>query len=96
MTFFQMGGAGGLGFITGYAVKKILEAIMIIVGVFVMGLFTLASTGSVTIHWDKVFSNANVGATQVADFAASTGSVVFQHFPITAGFGLGFLFALKR
>lgn len=96
MTFFQMGGAGGLGFITGYAVKKILEAVMIIVGVFVMGLFTLASTGAVTIHWDKVFANANGASAQVANFAASTGSVVFQHFPITAGFGLGFVFAFKK
>jgi uncharacterized membrane protein (Fun14 family) len=96
MTFFQMGGAGGLGFITGYAVKKILQAVMIIVGVFVMGLFTLAASGSVTIHWDKVFANANVASAHVTDFVASTGSVVFQHFPITAGFGLGFVFAFKR
>ncbi len=96
MTLFQMGGAGGLGFITGYAIKKILQAVMIIVGVFVMGLFTLASTGSVTIHWDKVFANANVASAQVADFAAATSSVVFQHFPITAGFGLGFIFAFKK
>ncbi len=96
MMTIQMGAGGGLGFITGYAVKKILEAIMIIVGVFVMGLFALASTGSVTIHWEKVFNTANVGAAQVADYAASTSSVVFAHFPISAGFGLGFVAALKR
>ncbi len=92
----QMGAAGGLGFITGYAVKKIFEAILVIVGVFVMGLFALASTGSVTIQWDKVFSSANAGSSQIADFAASTGSVVFAHFPVTAGFGLGFVFALRK
>ena len=96
MTFFQMGGAGGLGFVTGYAVKKILQAVVIIVGVFVMGLFTLASTGSVTIHWDKVFANANLASGMIADFAATTSSAVFQHFPITAGFSLGFLFAFKK
>ncbi len=96
MTLFQMGGAGGLGFITGYAVKKILEAVMIIVGVFVMGLFTLASTGSVTIHWDKVFASANASSAMIANFAASTGGVLLQHFPITSGFGLGFIFALRK
>ncbi len=96
MTTIQMGSGAGLGFITGYAIKKILQAVMVVVGVFVMGLFGLASTGSITIHWDKVFSSANVASAQVADFAASTGSVVFAHFPITAGFGLGFVYALKK
>lgn len=96
MMLFQAGGAGGLGFITGYAVKKIFEAIMIIVGVFVMGLFALASTGSVTLHWDKVFAFANVGSAQVADFTASISSIMLQHFQVGGGFLLGFVAALRK
>lgn len=91
-----MGSGAALGFITGYAIKKIFQAIMIIVGVFVAGLVGLEATGSITIHWDALFGTANVGASRAADYLASTSSVMFAHFPISAGFGLGFVYALRK
>ncbi len=92
----QMGSGAALGFITGYAIKKVLQAVMIIVGVFVAGLLSLEASGSITIHWNSLFGSANMGATKVADYLASTGSIAFAHFPITSGFGLGFIYALRK
>ncbi len=92
----QMGSGAALGFITGYAIKKVIEAIMIVVGVFVAGLISLEASGSITIHWANIFGSANMGATKAADYLASTGSIAFAHFPISAGFGLGFIYALRK
>ena len=85
-----------MGFITGYAIKKIFQAIIIIVGVFVAGLVSLEASGSITIHWNSLFASANTGASRAADYLASTSSILFAHFPISAGFGLGFVYALWK
>ena len=92
----QMGSGAFLGYITGYALKKIFQAIMIIVGVFVMGLVGLATTGAITIQWDKLYGTANMGVSRVADYAIGTSSIAMTYFPISAGFSLGFIYAIRK
>lgn len=90
-------GMGGLfGFITGYAIKKIFQAITIIFGVFAMALFGLASSGAVTIHWDQFFGATGQGLAKAADYLISTQSIVLAHLPITAGYGLGFIYGVRK
>ncbi len=92
----QMGSGAFLGYITGYALKKIFQAIMIIIGVFVMGLVSLASTGAITINWEKLYGSANLGVSTVADYIVRTSGTAMAHFPISAGFSLGFVYALRK
>ncbi len=96
MMTLQMGSGAALGFITGYAIKKIFQAILFIIGVFFAGIFGLASQGAVTIHYDKLLGSTDAGLARVADYLSGTSGVLLQHFPISAGFGLGFVYAMRK
>jgi uncharacterized membrane protein (Fun14 family) len=56
-------GAGGVGFVVGYAVKKVAKIIAVIVGLFFVGLAYLDYNGWAKIDWMKI-SNATSSAAQ--------------------------------
>ncbi len=98
-------GVGGVaGFVIGYAIKKILKIVMVIVGLFLAALAYLASQGVISVNWDKIGSaststlvgiqNATMGATpgaadQVMMALANIGIPLTGSF--AAAFALGFM-----
>ncbi|AIF82805.1 hypothetical protein NTE_00727 [Candidatus Nitrososphaera evergladensis SR1] len=98
-------GVGGVaGFVMGYAIKKILKIVMVIVGLFLAALAYLASQNVITINWDKIgaaststlvgLQNATIGATpgaadQVMMAMANIGIPLTGSF--AAAFALGFM-----
>jgi len=56
-------GAGGIGFVFGYAVKKVAKILAVIVGLFFMGLAYLDYQGWAKIDWEKI-SNSTSAAVQ--------------------------------
>ncbi len=56
-------GAGGIGFVFGYAVKKVAKIFAVIVGLFFMGLAYMDYNGWVKVNWQAVSNSTNAAAT---------------------------------
>jgi uncharacterized membrane protein (Fun14 family) len=97
-------GSGLVGYAIGFALKKILKWILIIVGflagVFFVGVQLLQRYGYVsTVNWDKL---GNDTSTQLQHLAANV-DVTNVHglfhtlgIPVSSGLGLGFLAGFVR
>jgi uncharacterized membrane protein (Fun14 family) len=101
-------GVGGLaGFVIGYAIKKILKIVVVIVGLFLGALVWLANQGVITIHWDKIGStstsalvglqNATIGAA-AAPGAADHVMMALANIgiPLTGSFAAAFAFGFMK
>jgi uncharacterized membrane protein (Fun14 family) len=96
---FPFAGSGLLGYAMGFALKKILKWMLIVVGflagMFFVGVQLLQRYGYVgTVNWDKL---GNDTSTQIQHWAANV-DVTNAHslfhtlgIPVSGGLGLGFL-----
>jgi len=91
---YQLGiGAVG-GFIAGYAIKKLLKIVAILIGLFVLALIYLGYSGILTINYGKLgdaVTNALGGSSQVTGVLAP----IIAHLPFAGSFGLGLFLGLK-
>lgn len=92
-------GGGAIGFVAGYAMKKIIKIAMIISGAFFAALMYFGSQGFLTINWDKM-TIASQGAlnTLVGPAGMGNAQVLISNLgvPLTGGFAAGFVFGFMR
>jgi len=96
-------GAGGIGFVFGYAIKKVAKILAVIVGLFFMGLAYMDYNGWVKVNWQAVSNSTNAAvqnglnqtiaimnhtAIQVQNHVASSGVNEIGLFPIVGVTGL--------
>ena len=96
-------GAGGIGFVFGYTVKKVAKILAVIVGLFFMGLAYMDYNGWVKVNWQAVSNSTSAAATngmhqvitivnhtaiQVQNHVASSGVNEIGLFPIAGATGL--------
>ncbi len=94
----QIGFGGLIGFVVGFAIKKLIKLLLVAAGLFFLGLQLLAYEGYITINWQKFeFSLSNL-AHKLPDFAVGNPISSFLIFgmPFGASFALGFFFGLKK
>ncbi|AEH24613.1 FUN14 domain-containing protein [Pyrococcus yayanosii] len=96
---FNLGGIVGdmgvgalVGFIIGYALKKIMKIVLALIGVYLLSLFWLQQKGVITINTDKLF-NLVEGATETT---LSLGQKVLGILPGSAAFLAGFYLGFKK
>jgi len=89
---FGIGGVGG--FIVGYVVKKISKLIVILIGIFIIALLYLGTTGVISINYDKLWS-------AMADWLGVAGQAtewlvgLISLLPFIGSFAIGFLLGFK-
>jgi uncharacterized membrane protein (Fun14 family) len=96
-------GAGGIGFVFGYAVKKVAKILAVVLGLFFIGLAYMDYNGWVKVNWQAVSNSTNTAATngmhqvitivnhtaiQVQNHVASSGVNEIGLFPIAGATGL--------
>ena len=96
-------GTGGIGFVLGYAVKKVAKWIAVVLGLFFMGVAYMDPNGWVKVNWQAVSNSTNAAATsgmhqvitivnhtalQVQNHVASSGVNEIGLFPIVGATGL--------
>ena len=96
---FNMGGMFGdvgvgalIGFVTGYALKKLMKIAMAIIGAYVLSLFYLQQKGVITINTDKLFNLTGSLTQQVIGL----GQKVLGILPGTSAFVAGFYIGFKK
>ncbi|HEX9318516.1 MAG TPA: FUN14 domain-containing protein, partial [Nitrososphaeraceae archaeon] len=55
-TLFSIGSGGVIGFLVGFAIKKVMKILAVIVGGFLAALIYLQSQSIININWDKLQS----------------------------------------
>jgi uncharacterized membrane protein (Fun14 family) len=89
---FGIGAVGG--FIVGYAVKKISKLIIIVIGLFLIALIYLGTSGIISINYGALW-DALAGALGLAGSAFSWLVGIIALLPFAGSFIAGFLFGFK-
>jgi uncharacterized membrane protein (Fun14 family) len=80
-------GAGGIGFVFGYAVKKVAKILAVIVGLFFMGLAYMDYNGWIKVNWQAVRNSTNAavqnGLNQTIAIMNRTAIEVQHHVTVT-------------
>lgn len=91
---YQVGVGAVGGFIVGYAVKKISKLAAILLGLCIIGLIYLSTSGIISINYDALW-NALAGALGMASSAFSWLIHVIALIPFAGSFIAGFLLGFK-
>jgi uncharacterized membrane protein (Fun14 family) len=74
-TLFSIGSGGVIGFLIGFAIKKVMKILAIIAGVFFAALMYLQSQGVININWDKLQSVSQSTLTTISNSLTDTGQI---------------------
>lgn len=91
---YQLGIGGIGGFVVGYAFKKISKLIIVLIGVFIIALLYLGTSGIININYDKLW-NAMAGWLGLAGEAAGWLIGLISLLPFMGSFIVGFLLGFK-
>jgi uncharacterized membrane protein (Fun14 family) len=97
---FSIGSGGVIGFLIGFAIKKVMKILAVVVGVFFAALIYLQSQTIININWDKLQSVSQSTVTTIADSLTDTGQVSAiagnLGIPLTGGLAAGFAIGLMK
>ncbi|MDW3653789.1 MAG: FUN14 domain-containing protein [Nitrososphaeraceae archaeon] len=103
----SIGIGGFLGFLMGYAIKKILKIIIVLAGLLVGIMYYLQYNGLVALNWAKVEATLGNAMTNFNGFSLNTpffpgisdqilDAISNSGIPLTGGFAAGFAFGLSK
>jgi len=91
-----IGIAGIIGYAVGYALKKVFKLALIVLGIFLLGIFYFEYVGIIEIHYDKLLSWAESIVNAAMGYSSAIYNNVVASIPTTAGFAAGFALGLKK
>jgi len=86
----DLGYAGFAGFVVGFAVKKLLNLFLMLMGLYLLSLFWLQSKGFIDINWAQLWVLVKSLFSGVDEFVRGVFKTVAFSFALAAGFFLGF------
>ncbi len=98
-------GFGGIaGFLIGYAIKKVMKLMLVIVGLFFAAIAYLAHQQIITIHWDRFVSSSEGTVQGIQNATGTIPSAADQTFsalanigiPLTGSFAAAFVFGFMK
>jgi len=92
---YQIGVGGIGGFLVGYAIKKIVKILVIILGIFILAILYLGYSGIISVNYDKLEEAISKALPAVAE-TSNLLIPIITNLPFAGSFGLGFLIGLKK
>ncbi len=103
----SVGLGGFLGFLMGYAIKKILKIIIVVAGLLVGIMSYLQYNGLIALNWAKVEATLGNAMTNFNGFSLNTpflpgisdqilDAISNSGIPLTGGFAAGFAFGFSK
>jgi uncharacterized membrane protein (Fun14 family) len=92
----QLGFGGVAGLAVGYAVKKLLKLVVLLIGVFFLGLAYLKYIGLIEIHFDKLSEAFNQLAEKILGGGLVLPNILSTNLPAVGGFAAGFVLGFKK
>jgi uncharacterized membrane protein (Fun14 family) len=91
---YQLGIGGIGGFVVGYAFKKISKLIIVLIGLFIIALLYLGTSGIININYQRLF-DALANSLGLAREAAGWLIGLISLLPFLGSFIVGFLLGFK-
>jgi len=91
---YQLGVGGIGGFIVGYAIKKISKLIVVLMGLFIIFLLYLGTSGIISVNYEELW-NALASSLGFASQAAAWLVGLISLLPFMGSFLAGFLLGFK-
>lgn len=92
---FSAGAGAVIGFLTGFALKRIIKIISVIIGIFLAALIYFQSQNILTINWDKLQAIFNSILSSLGNILTNTQplSTIVGNLgiPLTGGLSAGFI-----
>ena len=86
-------GIGGFGgFFIGFATKKIIKILIVLVGLYLLSLFYLMHIEVIKIDATKLMETSSGILSQIIDFSLST----LAYLPISGSFAFGFILGIVK
>jgi uncharacterized membrane protein (Fun14 family) len=99
-TLFSVGAGGVIGFLAGFAIKKIIKILAVIAGIFFAALIYFQSQNLINVNWDKIEAMTQSGITTLASTLTDTGQISTiagnLGIPLTGGLAAGFAFGFLK
>jgi uncharacterized membrane protein (Fun14 family) len=94
-------GAGGvIGFLAGFAIKKIIKIIAVIAGIFFAALIYFQSQNLISVNWGKIEAMTQSAIATLAGTLTDTGQISIiagnLGIPLTGGLAAGFAFGFLK
>ncbi len=90
-TIKSLGFGGALGFLSGFAFKRVFKVLSFLVGLYVLSLIWLADLGVITVNWKALEVLASSLFSSLENFARTAVRVV----SFSGSFAVGFLIGMK-
>jgi len=99
-TLFTIGSGGLIGFLAGFALKRIFKILAVIVGLFFAALMYFQSQNLISVNWDKIQSMSQGLVSTLAHSLTDTGQISTitgnLGIPLTGGLAAGFAIGLMK
>lgn len=84
-----MGSGGLIGFLVGFAVKRVFKILAVIAGVFFGSLMYLQSQNLISVNWDRLQEMSQWTVTTLAHSLTDVGQISTISGNLAAGFAFG-------
>ena len=99
-TLFTIGSGGLIGFLAGFAIKRIFKILAVIVGLFFAALMYFQSQNLISVNWDKIQSMSQGLVSTLAHSLTDTGQISTitgnLGIPLTGGLATGFAIGVMK
>lgn len=99
-TLFSVGSGGLIGFLVGFAIKRIFKILAVIVGLFFGALVYLQAQSVISINWDKLQNLSQSTVTMISHSLTDTSQISLISgnlgIPLTGGLAAGFAFGIMK
>jgi uncharacterized membrane protein (Fun14 family) len=99
-TLFTMGSGGLIGFLAGFALKRIFKIIAVIVGIFFAALMYFQAQNLISVNWDRIQSMTQGLLSTLAHSLTDTGQISTVTgnlgIPLTGGLAAGFAIGVMK
>ena len=89
---FSLGIGGVGGFLMGYAAKKIIKILMVLVGLYALSLFYLMHMEVIELNSEKLLETMSSLVTQIIGFLSNT----LAYLPLSGSFAIGFTLGMVK
>jgi uncharacterized membrane protein (Fun14 family) len=97
---FSAGAGGVIGFLAGFAIKKIIKIIAIIAGLFFAALIYFQSQNLISVNWDRIEAMTQSGMATLASALTDTSQISTitgnLGIPLAGGLAAGFAFGFLK
>jgi uncharacterized membrane protein (Fun14 family) len=99
-TLFTIGSEGLIGFLAGFALKRVFKIIAVVVGLFFAALMYFQSQNLISVNWDKIQSMSQGVVSALVHSLTDTGQISTitgnLGIPLTGGLAAGFAIGVMK